>query len=547
MSSSFADLSGNGLGVLFTDRITNGVAPEDVLEGVESIAINAGPAIRRILAAGYPLLLRKGEVYIVEPDPDSALGGGEFAWSIKVPSNAVIIGEGGLIKQADNAPSWCRTVSFQSSTNVRVIGTLRVDGNVDNINPDINNEHMHCVFLYNTTNFHIDAIEAVNARGDCVYIGGDDNTRGTCDGYIGRTVCATAGRKCLVWHTFDNIHMNSVFLNNTAGGAALYGGIADSTDGDCFDVEPDNNDGTVRNYGKIDTLYTKGAGNDFAAGITPVQAANVVVEIGSFVSEIVSRAGVPPLVMNAITMVVGRYEQYGASATSPFGRIQYSARAKFGFAKIEHNLADYALYITAVNTAGVINRPQVEFSDLQIINSLGEGLRVVNAQVAINDQYVPETLKNTIWSYSTLSTGINFADVSINRIVLKNVGQPTGAGYCMLASKGGTDIAYLHIGQLVHTDSRSPDNNSIVYIGNGNAAGVTIDSVINRTTAVPLFQWAGTDTWAKVGNNFFCNGSPEGLIAAPVGSIAQRQNGTAGSIVYAKSSGTGNAGWTGLS
>ena len=38
-------------------------------------------------------------------------------------------------------------------------------------------------------------------------------------------------------------------------------------------------------------------------------------------------------------------------------------------------------------------------------------------------------------------------------------------------------------------------------------------------------------------------GSPEGILAAPVGSTWQRSDGGAGSTFYVKESGTGNTGW----
>lgn len=41
-------------------------------------------------------------------------------------------------------------------------------------------------------------------------------------------------------------------------------------------------------------------------------------------------------------------------------------------------------------------------------------------------------------------------------------------------------------------------------------------------------------------------GTPEGAVAAPVGTIYQRTNGGADSVLYAKETGTGNTGWSAL-
>lgn len=40
-----------------------------------------------------------------------------------------------------------------------------------------------------------------------------------------------------------------------------------------------------------------------------------------------------------------------------------------------------------------------------------------------------------------------------------------------------------------------------------------------------------------------CTGTPEGAITAPVGSLALRSDGGAGTTLYVKESGTGNTGW----
>lgn len=54
---------------------------------------------------------------------------------------------------------------------------------------------------------------------------------------------------------------------------------------------------------------------------------------------------------------------------------------------------------------------------------------------------------------------------------------------------------------------------------------------------VPTVQLEGSVTW-KSGN-----GSPEGVVTAPVGSLYSRRDGGAGSALYVKENGTGNTGW----
>lgn len=45
-------------------------------------------------------------------------------------------------------------------------------------------------------------------------------------------------------------------------------------------------------------------------------------------------------------------------------------------------------------------------------------------------------------------------------------------------------------------------------------------------------------SWVRYGN-----GSPEGSVTAPVGTVFLRLNGTGGNIMYVKESGSGNTGW----
>ena len=48
-------------------------------------------------------------------------------------------------------------------------------------------------------------------------------------------------------------------------------------------------------------------------------------------------------------------------------------------------------------------------------------------------------------------------------------------------------------------------------------------------------------------NIYAGTGTPEGVVTANVGSVFLRTDGSAGATVYAKSSGTGNTGWSALS
>lgn len=55
-----------------------------------------------------------------------------------------------------------------------------------------------------------------------------------------------------------------------------------------------------------------------------------------------------------------------------------------------------------------------------------------------------------------------------------------------------------------------------------------------------------TARYSPDGSTFWTSGSgsPEGVVTAPVGSMYTRTDGSAGTTLYVKESGTGNTGWT---
>ncbi|QNM82827.1 hypothetical protein H8M03_00160 [Sphingomonas sabuli] len=217
-----------------------------------------------------------------------------------------------------------RTVSLQDADNVRIDGELWVDANAANAAP-VTNEHMHGVFLFNTTNSVIAAIRSDNARGDNVMIGGDNNSAGSHDVSIGSIRATTAGRKNLVLHSVRNLRIGSAMLDNRAGGARLFGGKPNGTDGHSLDVEPDKFTGAVANDATIGSVETYGSGNDFTAGTSPRQADAYRVKIGSFRSAITPRPGVSAWGQYAVTLTIGDLAITGIGGDTP-SEIRYAAR-----------------------------------------------------------------------------------------------------------------------------------------------------------------------------------------------------------------------------
>lgn len=522
------------------------VAPENALRIGESISVDAGPAIRRILAAGNPLVISEGKTYIVSYDPVSTLGGGAYGYSILVPNNAVIFANGGLIKQSDDAPDWCRTISFTGASGFQVYGTLRVDANVDEVTTG--NEHMHGVFFYNSTNFYVGAIDSINARGDNVYIGGTSNTRGTCDGYIGRIVGTKAGRKNLVGQCFDNLHIGSAILDNSTGGAAIFGGVADTTDGNSFDIESDSFDGTVPNRMVIDYLYTKGAGNDLSAGITATIADAMVVSIGKWNCEIVSRATVPWYLQYAVTVNIDEWNVWGITSNSTMAQLYYSTRLNVGTARINGVLASSTTNFFEMATISA-NQPRVSFDNLTIAGT-GQGIENKDGILDIG-KYVART-SGIAFRTRGLGSSTIYAETNVDFLDLHDVGVPGGASYAVLVSQSGTAVQKTRIGHLKHRDTRGSKNARVIYIGAGASAGLVIGSIDDDGTGVAIIGGDGPDKYyrsaggGKGPGDFMCIGTPEAQITAPIGSIARQIDGGIASATFVKATGTGNTGWVAI-
>lgn len=459
------------------------LTPDEALGAGESVAIDASPAIRRILAAGRPLRIPPGAVYRVKADPASDIGGGGFSYAVKIPSNAVLFWEGGTIKLEDNAPNWCRAVSFEGANNVRSYGALRVDGNASKVAHG--NEHMHGVFLYNTTNFYIEAIEARNCFGDGVYIGGTDNTRGSCDGVIGRIVSVTAGRKCLVGQAFDNVHIGSVWLDNSLGGSLITGKAADTTDGNCLDIEPDSCDGSVKSRLWINQLYTKGAGNDLTAGTSLSQAESMHIYVGKWVCDIVPRAGVPWHTQYAISLHVDDFIVSGITAISATAEFYYAARLFAKRMTLQGARADATTpFMLTANVGG--NQPKLVIDHLSI-SGLGVGFENRDGHTVIGN-YKARTGGIAFWNRAL---GGPTPELIIGTLDMEDVGQPLGAGYGFLVTKD-PNMPTTRIDHIRFRDRRVRKLNYVGYLGPGVCPGFVIGGIDNNT-AVSLFGYDGSD------------------------------------------------------
>ena len=527
--------------------------------GVDSTgATDTSPAIRLAMAeatsSGRPLYWNSG-TYLVSGDPASPLVGALRTYCIKPANNAVwFMGAGAAIKLANGGASWIRVVSFQNTTGVRVFGELRVDANAANIS-GTNNEHMHGVFIFDTSNCYIERIDSQNARGDNVFIGGTDQSTYGRNVTIGSIYAKVAGRKNLTLHYCDALSIGIADLDNSTGGAALYGGVADTTDRHSLDVEPDAFTAARRFEQSIGRLRTFGLGNDFTAGTTPAHGDNWILNIGhAECVQSASSATVPAWEQNAITINVGSLSITGCAGIDDAVRVNYAARLigdSLSISGASATAAGYLLKLAATGTDD--NRPEIDFKRLNISNTVGGGANFRSAVGNIG------TLKAKCVGYA-LEVGDNVisasyrGSMSIDHLVTRDTGIPTTGAIVSLVTYTIAGYA-LTVRKATVMDTRGTKTGAIFQVGAGNAVGLTIGEAVNPE-AIPLVNWLSTDKFYRIGGSYYtatntgpasfvCFGTPEGMVPSMIGSAAMRQDGGAGTSLYVKQSGTGTAGWVG--
>ena len=500
------------------------VAPEDFVRQGERVDVDAGPAIRRALASGRPV--RFTRAYLVRPDPASLRGAPANAyWSIRVPSRAMLFFEpAARLVQSPGAGAWTRTVVFENATDFRVFGTLRVDANGARVDAN-HNEHMHGVMLYNARNFSIAAIDSRNARGDNVFIGGDDDTVGSARGYIGAITAVGAGRKNLVLHAFDELRIGRVDLDNTAGGAKLYSGTArrgvvvqpsaavyatdtgtgminpgaprsvegttqaaleaqgfrvDDTDGHALDIEPDLFSGRVLSRVTIDAATMRGSGLDASAGITLPAATRLVATFGTLRMTLTPRRGVPPWLQYGAHIRVGTLTIDGLSADLAQSQILYASRLEVERATLNGagTSPEFAILQNRVGSAV----PVVSFGRLE--GRLGGGgIEARNSNLSVGDWRL-RTAGPALWVRGVADDPSVLAAVQIGTLDASGSGGSGGCNCTVRMSEEGGARARLSIGSLV--SSSAPSTRTIVQVGRSAARAFRVARIDTPLAPTPV-------------------------------------------------------------
>ena len=139
-----------------------------------------------------------------------------------------------------------------------------------------------------------------------------------------------------------------------------------------------------------------------------------------------------------------------------------------------------------------------------------------------------------------VSRGIDFSQYNVTNELLKGAYTSVSESILTIGANSGTNAAVLSVG--------GPATNGSLYVRPRGSGAVQVQS---PDGAVDWMLVAATIT--RIGANLFMiggdvrwqsgAGSPEGAVAAVVGSIYSRTDGGAGTSFYVKESGTGNTGW----
>lgn len=327
-------------------------------------------------------------------------------WCLAVPDGAKIYFEtGAVIKLVDDAPEWTRILVISDVSNVNIFGHVEVDGRAQTVSKG--NEHMAGIFIYDAKDVYLQSAYVHDTFGDNLFIGGteEDFSENVTIGFFHGM---TAGRKNLVIHYVDNLHVGTAILDNSLGGADNNWRGSNS-----LDLEPDDYRGTRNFYQKIDYLSTYGTGNDFTVGTKREYASKWVLEIGSFHAKLMAGAE-HGLFSYASTVKIGQLLVQSTPENNDTGiYLSYGASWEIGDAYF----IDGAGYAISAKAEGG-EKPVLHLGKVLINRPEGKGIELRGADAEI--EYLEgNTVKDEVLQvFATMDQSI-----SIGQFVARNSGE----------------------------------------------------------------------------------------------------------------------------
>jgi hypothetical protein len=456
-------------------------------------------------------------------------------WCLRLPTNANIYFEpGAKLVLANNPPSDTRVLSINNVQNVTVSGYVEIDGSASTVTSA--NDQLHGIFIYNAQNVILESAYVHDCYGDNIFVGGLENTPSV-NVKIGFCRCVTAGRKNFVIHYVDQLHVNTAILDNSKGGAPSFTGA------NSLDLEPDDYTGARSFYQHFDYLSTTGYGNDLSAGISDDLAKKWTLAIDSFDMR-VSGTSAPALLSYGLTMKIDNLTIKSLDHKATLGiQTLYAQFIAIGRATIE-GINGQAIY--AASSSQYKPRLHIDSLKLDGTNAANSsGVRIDGGDLYVGDMDCINLAGNSLYVFATMNNTL----VSVNNLVVRNCGLDQVA----LLSSYSDFKPNIHLSNIAIFDERAVKVKRVLeFSTNAALLGTTIGTIYNPYA---ISEWYSTynnfkRTLKLSGGTvlpalFIVEGSPEGILIAPIGSVAMRVDGASKTALYVKETGTGNTGWIG--
>lgn len=446
MENKISFIKENGVNV--TDY---GVKGDGVTDDTENFQIAIEDAIKK-----NKILIVPAKTYLLSPLKYRDISSRD--WScLNIPSNAEIFFESGsLLKLIEDAPSWTRVLVIDGVSNINLYGHIEVDGSADTVTNG--NEHMAGIFIYDAQNIFIESAYSHDSYGDNIFVGGTEEYYSN-NVKINNFKGHTAGRKNLVIHYVDNLHIGNAILDNSKGGVENHW-----TGDNSLTLEPDDFTGRKHFYQRIDYLSTYGQGNDFTVGIEKQLAERWTLDIGNFNVSLMD-GPTKGLLSYGITMKIDQLFINSADTNDDAINLLYSSNWKVNEAYIMNGKS----YAISAKTAED-EKPSLKIGKIFINNPEGKGIELWGADASIDYLEANTIQGNVLKIYST-----NNQLVTIQNFISRN----SGAEQIISISDYGFE-PLLRIDHLLVTDKRPLKAGSIVNLYTQKAVdGIEVNNILN--------------------------------------------------------------------
>jgi hypothetical protein len=456
-------------------------------------------------------------------------------WCLRLPTGTNLRFEpGSKLLLASNPPSDTRVLVMLNASNITITGALEIDGSASTVKTNVNDQ-LHGLFISSSQNISIESVYSHDCYGDNIFIGGTEEIPSV-NVQIEYARCETAGRKNFVIHFVDQLHVNRAFLNNSRGGAPGF------TGSNSLDLEPDEFKGTRSFYQRFDSLTTIGFGNDLSAGLTDEIARLWTLDIGSLDMRVGGSVS-PAILSYGLTLKISHLSVRSTDHKASYGlQTIYSQFIDIASAKFD-GIGGPAIY-AAFNASG--GKPKLHIGSLGVYgsgSSLASGVRIDGGDLYVGTMDVQDLVGSTLFLFATQSDTM----VTVDNMIVRN----SGTNQVILVSSYGSAKPFLHLNNVAVFDTRTVKVKRIMEFETLVAMqGTSFGTIYNPYSLTEWFSTYGNFNRAVrlVGGTllpavFIVEGSPEGTITAPVGSLAMRTDGAAKATFYVKESGTGANGW----